>query len=231
MANKMLTTRLPAAEEKLALQHLLRPDNIPELQTPRINQEIYTKLRQRTKDADTAVTKAHKKLNKCLSAITKIADGLQLLKSKVGKKQKAEIKTLTQTALNGLQAGVSAVQDLTQFRRDQVRIDLKPSCKKLTNTPKEENFQQELFGPDLLEKMKQIDASETLATKLVYGPSEGKKYAKPSSTFLGKAGRPEKTGTVRKRPPTPTPKTTEDRGGGKYHRYSGTTWRAPLLAS
>ena len=92
--------------------------------------------------------------------------GLSELRPKVGGGRgiKTTIKDRTKTALDALQAGAAASQDLNQRRRDSMRKDLHPSHRDLCNAPKEES--ETLFGDDLTERLKPVNLCRQLGMKI-----------------------------------------------------------------
>lgn len=177
LITKMLKTRLTDDKEKQLLEEFKRPDNVPMLGNPRVNSDVWSKLKPATKTADLKLAKAGEKITKALTANAQVASQLSELRQKVLGETRKVVKEVLKTTLDALQVGAAALQDINQRRRDNMRFDLHPSYRSLCNVPKEET--ETLLGDDLSDKVKTISQANSLGVRL---GSHGEGNRRP---FLG----------------------------------------------
>jgi len=181
LVERMVTVRMPEEKSKPMLDSLLRPANVPMLVNPRVNGDIWSKLKTETKSTDLKISKIGEKVVKMLVANINVTAKLSALKASVLGETRKAVKDLTKLSLDAIQVGAIALQDINQKRRDLMRNDLHPSYRSLCNTPKEES--DTLFGEDLAEKVKSINQAKNLGNKITETPTYNKGSKK---AFLGR---------------------------------------------
>ena len=155
LVTKMLKTKIPEERSKTLLEKFVRPENIPLLVNPRVNQHIWMKLKQNTRKGDLRLTHIGDKVVKTLVALTTIVERLNALKDQVKGDAKTEIKSITKAGLEAVQVSALALHEVSQRRRSEMKFDLHASYRGLCNPPAEEA--EELFGANLNDRVRELN--------------------------------------------------------------------------
>ncbi len=154
IVNKGVRSTFSPEQEKTLCEQFLRPENCQNLVVPRVNKELWLKLRHSTRSRDLKVQKTQ---NLLLKSIVPIA---QLLAAFSTEKDKTNI----QLAAKALQLVASASAQLSQHRRDLITPELDPQLKPLSavSNPITDN----LFGDDLAKQVKEIRETQQLGSNV-----------------------------------------------------------------
>ena len=144
------------------------PSNIALLANPRVNPEIWHKMRTEARSEDIRLARAGDLTVKSLVANCQLLEELTNLKHKLTGENKTAVKNMIRTALKATQMSASSLQENNQRRREHIREGLAPAYKSLCNVPEEEGTQ--LFGEDLVKQVKAINDSKAITSKLVERP-------------------------------------------------------------
>jgi hypothetical protein len=147
------------------------------LKNPRVNSEIWSNLSQNTQQQDLQLAKTQSKLAKMLTLNAQLTAGLTELRLKLKGEDKKSTKTLAKTALEIAQIGAVTMQELSQIRRQKMRFDMQHSYQTLCKRPKEES--EQLFGDDLVEKVKDLKEVKNIGAQVTKQPFLGKDRYKP----------------------------------------------------
>ena len=165
LVENVIAKRMTKDKIKTLMEKTTKPSNATILTAPRVNQQIWMKMKPETRSKDIKLTKISEKVAKGLIAVARVAEGLGSMKEKVEKEGvKKELKTLTRQALEALQLGAASLQDLSQKRRSEIKIDLNVAYKQLCNVPDKEN--ELLFGQDLPARVKELNEARALGRKM-----------------------------------------------------------------
>ncbi len=160
------------------------PENCPQLQTVRVNPELWNNLRTATKSRDLGLQRVQLRILKSLTAVAQLADKLLAARKN---QEELNISSLTRMALDSFVLGASAIQDLNIRRRDQIKPDLNKSYQQLcsSQTP----VTKYLFGDDLGKAVKDITESNRLSHNIAFrGRGRLRGGAFPGYHTRGKGG-------------------------------------------
>jgi len=174
---QMLKTKMAADTMKTTLANIKTPKNIPMLNVPLINAEIWANLSDFAHSRDKKLARTQKKLSKALALNAEMVAELTQLRESLNGSERKKVKTITAKALDAIQLGAAVNQDLNQQRRDRLRSEVQPTYKNLCNPPEEEA--EKLFGKDLnerLKELKEVKKVTTVTKKSFLGGNRQKPY-------------------------------------------------------
>ena len=179
IVTKMLQKRLPEDKQKDLLNLLPRPENVPMLVAPRVNNSIWLKMKHESRKNDIKTSQIQEKVTKALVANVRVVEKLSQLRSKMTDPSiKGEVKDITKQALKTVQVGAIAIQNLSQKRRQDMRQDLNAAYRALCSLPDKE--ETELFGEGLAAKVRELNEARRMGHQVA--DSRPKPWRKP---FLG----------------------------------------------
>ena len=176
----MLKVRMPREEEKEMFAKYKQPANVPMLQNPRVNDEIYKKLGKTSVCIDHSLRTTGDKIVQAMLVNAQLTDRLGRLKQGVLGETRKEVKALLDISMEAMKASTIALQENNQRRRENIRRDINPAFKELCNPPAEESTL--LLGEDFQEKVKDLTQNKGLGLQLGL---ERKRDSR--SHFLGQA--------------------------------------------
>ena len=137
------------------------PENLLQLITPKVNPEVWTKLKPETRSRDIRVQKVQLRLVRGLTALTQLAEKLLAAQKD---KQNIDIHECLTLTLNGFAIIANGNIELSHRRRELIRPDLNTSYRELcsTNTP----ITDYLFGDELARVVKDIGETNRVATRV-----------------------------------------------------------------
>lgn len=201
MANKLTEEKL---KEKMALYS--RPDNCEQLICTKVNPEIWDKLLPAARSRDLKMQRLQASLIKGMIPILQTTSTLVEL-SRSGETLSADkMATITKSMINSLALLANSNQELDQRRRELLRPDLNEEFKELCSSQSITKGAL-LFGQDLSTRIKQIQETNKLTTKL--NPKSGiQQTYRPERNYRGIAGsnsgrwkRSFRSAFLEKRPP------------------------------
>ena len=151
-----------------------RPDNVPLLQAPKVNPEIWSKLKANTRSKDIKMQKCQTKIVKGLVPMAQLLDNLFEQRKQTG--QSTQLDHNIQLALDSFQITSQASRELSLRRREQIRPDLNFQYRQLCSPQTE--ITTNLFGDDLPKTVKDINETNRVGQRVT--------YPKGNSKFTGK---------------------------------------------
>ena len=199
IVNKRWGSKLEEAKLKEKLAKYNRPDNCEKLTVPKVNPEIWNKLKHWTRSADLRLANMQKVLVKVGSAVAKSTDTLLAIRADPNK---TSALALTETLGKLVTYNADALAllghvniDLSYRRRDAIKPHLNNEYSSLCGS--QAPITGLLFGDELQSQLNNIKATNrighTTTVKSSYrNHSDGWKGKSPRSSgkpFLGKRGR------------------------------------------
>ena len=183
---KKITTDYDLDQRKEILSKYKTPQNCDELYVPRINPEIWEKLKPFARKKDIKVSVLQDILVKVTSAISLVTD--DLLQSRE-RKLKPNYQVLISRLIDSVALLGHANKELSFKRKEALRphlsSDFKPACSR--------NFKPEkyLFGNDLAKTLQQIKATSQVVGNFVTPPyNYNRPQPRPRFNNLGQSQRP-----------------------------------------
>ena len=167
--NKITTKRASDEKLKAKLDAYPPPANITGMTTPKVNPEVWSKLKADTRSRDIRLQKAQLRVVRGLTPLAQLAE--RILKAKLSSSEINFSECLT-LALNAFSLIVNGNSELSYRRREMIRPDLNASYRGLcsTTTP----ITEYLFGDDLAQVVKDINETNRVATRVSgQGPIKG----------------------------------------------------------
>ena len=160
----MLKVRMPREEEKEMFGKYKQPANVPMLQNPRVNDEIYKKLGKTSVRIDHSLRTTGDKIVQAMLVNAQLTDRLGRLKQGVLGETRKEVKALLDISMDAMKASTIALQENNQRRRENIRRDINPAFKELCNPPAEESTL--LLGEGFQDKVKELTQNKGLGHQL-----------------------------------------------------------------
>ena len=169
--------RTKLAEDKLKekLSAYVRPGNCEQLTLPRVNPEIWEKLSPNTRSADIKLQRVQNANVQAMIAITHATDTLVAATKSGENFSKEKLTTTITTLVDGLALMANATQELNQRRREGQRTDLNVAYKGLCNN--DTGMSRFLYGDDLPARIKEINETNRVGSKLAAGPTFGQRHS------------------------------------------------------
>ena len=194
LINSMLAKGISKDKQDALFKELLPPSNVPVV-NPKVNGEMWAKMKDDARSADLKMAQVGDFVVKAIIANTSVAAGLANLKSAVTGETKEEVKELMRSSLNAVRAGALALQELNQKRRDNIKRDLKPFVRSVCNKPEAE-YGELLLGSNFAERLKQAAQTKTATAQVSGGsrPFLGRgqarhQWRRPRESFRGRSYR------------------------------------------
>lgn len=188
VVNSALRTKVPAEKEKSLLEAVHRPKNCNALVVPKVNPEIWGKLKRSTRAVDLDLQRIQSLLHKGLVPIIQLMDNLQ-----------GKDAPNMRLAGEAFRLAAVASYQLSQRRRESVAPDLssqfRPLCS--SSTP----ITALLFGDDLAKTVKDLSETQQVGAKVSgsgfknyrksykggkrFEPYSNKQYHPSKNNFLG----------------------------------------------
>lgn len=152
-----------------------RPSNCPEIITPMVNPEIWSKIQKTTRSRDIRMQKVQASNVKGLGALAKLASSLLSAKSTKSPVSASESLKL---CLDAFAFFANGNQELNNRRKEMIKPDLNARFKDLAkNNPVSSN----LFGDDLSQQVKDINEADKMSKVMAKGssrlnPAKGKQF-------------------------------------------------------
>ena len=179
--NKLFTEKLPDDKVREKIKNLLVPSNCPSVAVPRCNQEIFTEnLTQSYRSQENSLQKIQNQLTKVTAAVANNCD--KLLAYKTDNIPKEDVKPLISNACDALALLGHAMQDLTQYRRDNIRLKLPYRYQGLaSNVPAGSTL---LFGDELSKRIQNMTSTNNVLKKanMVKSPRPSSSYSHPRAS-------------------------------------------------
>ena len=160
IVTKMLQKRVSDDKQKEIL-NLPRPENVPLLVAPRVNNAIWLKINHDTRKTDIKTSHLQEKVAKTIISNVLVTEKLSQLRGKMtDPKLKTEVKEITKQALKTVQVGAIALQNISQKRRQDMKQDLNSAYRGLCSPPEKEDV--ELFGEGLATKVRELNEARRM---------------------------------------------------------------------
>lgn len=172
----MLKNFLERSRKQASVDELLvefpRPSNMPFLNSPKIEEDLFPKLAQHIKNFDRACRWLQKYISGAITALIRAIDTL------IAKEKKAPDEELYQAGLKiqgALKLLAFSHTELNHRRKDALRNTVNADCLPLLkhNRPSSDDW---LLGQNLSDTIKEIEDSKKISDRIL-------KSAKPTSTF------------------------------------------------
>ena len=112
LVSRMLQHRLPDEKVRELLDKNTRPTNIPLLVNPKVNSEIWSKLKEPTKKSDLRLAHVGDKVVKVLIASVKHVSQLTELRDKVLGDTRKSVQDIAKQAIDFIQLGTLVLHEL-----------------------------------------------------------------------------------------------------------------------
>ena len=169
LLKNLITNKSSDERLKAKMEAYPKPQNCEPMQAPRINPEIWSKLKPGTRSRDIKMQRSQTKLMKALIPLAQMMQSLL----------KSEHKALVRIALDSATLICSASQDISQRRRELIKPDLNAQFAQLASShiPVGNTY---LSGDDLPKTVKDINETNRVGYKLSGISSRGR-----GGRFLG----------------------------------------------
>ena len=150
------------------------PKNISLLNPPKVNPEVWNKIKPDTRSRDIRFQRAQCRIVRGLTPLAQLADKL-LTAQRAKNKEAIDLNECITLALNSFALVAIGNTELSYRRRELIRPDLNASYRELCGaaTPVT-NF---LFGDEFAKAVKEINETNRVATKVLGGPKGASRYA------------------------------------------------------
>jgi len=152
--NTALRGTLNRDKMKSVLERNKRPENLSNLQIPRVPQTLWDQLKNQTKTLDASRQKLIGRANQALVPVVKAMNHLR-------EQREPDIETLTTHILDTFKILASQVTTTNKDRRDTIRPELASQFKDLCGDSNPASA-TELFGDNFAEKVKAMDQGKTI---------------------------------------------------------------------
>ena len=184
MVVKMHKFRANDDQLKELLAKQLRPSNIPDIVSPRVNAAIWAKLKGSVKTVDLKMYKVCEIMMKQYIRNILLINKLDKFREKTKDRTvRSEIKSITREAILVTKVGAASIHSMNNARRTLIRENLNETYRGLCNPPEEEG--KELFGENLGDKIKEMSDASRIARQIVDSP----RYKDRNNNY--KKGQPE----------------------------------------
>ena len=117
LITKMLKFRVSEEQGKELMDKYQRPSNIPMLTNPKVNLQIWAKLKDNTKKGDLRLAHVGDRLVKMIISGVNLVKELTDMKDKVSGDTRQQVRELMRPALDTVQLGTQALHELSQPQR------------------------------------------------------------------------------------------------------------------
>ena len=161
LLNTILGTALTEEKVKSLVEQYNRPANLEMVQVPKVNLEIWQKLRGNTRSRDIKQQRVQQRLVKSQIPLIQVIE--ELLKAKKDPKT-LDLSTALRKLFDAFSLMCGASQELSQRRREGIRPDLNANYGQLCS----QNIQPatSLFGDDLPQSIKDISETNRVGFQL-----------------------------------------------------------------
>ena len=208
LVNNMMSMKPNEEAIKQRIDKHPRPENCGFLETPKVNEQIWTAISPATKSLDATLQNIEKNFLKGVNPLTKVVEDLLKVREKI----KPEILDVSEMVKNITDSiafiGIANV-DLIKKRRELVKQDLPHKMHKLCGSSVEFTGSL-LFGEKLAQDMKDINEANKLTTELML--PYGNKHYSDRESRMRYSGRP-RGGAVNFR-------SFRDRGRVRFNPYN-----------
>ena len=191
LINKFFSDNRPVENLYAVAKQYPRPDNLPVLQTAKIEPEIVAALESREKAIDTTLSAVNKGLVAAIAALLPVAN-LALDRGK----DDDGLDKLSENLMDSMRVLAAASLQVTARRRDNVKLAIHADYTKALQ--RKSDNPEWLFGGDLMETARQCDLSQKLTDKIARkrgNPSfRGKTSAAPQGAKRGRMRQPQNYG-------------------------------------
>ena len=195
IVNKRWGSKLEEAKLKEKLAKYNRPDNCEKLTVPKVNPEIWNKLKHVTRSADLRLSNMQKVLIKVGSAVAKSTDTLLAVRANPEKTSASALGELVTHNADALALLGHVNIELSYRRRDAIKANLNNEYSSLCGS--QVPITGLLFGDELQSQLNNIKATNkighTTTAKSSYRNQsdswKGKSSQSSGKPFLGKKGR------------------------------------------
>lgn len=193
MCNDGLRSHLEDSKLKELANKHFRPKNLENLVVPRVNQEVWAKLRQDTRNQDLRMQKTHELITKALIPVLKGVEMLLAFKDNKGKLQPLQLLNWTSDTLQLL---MTLFTEFSFRRREIIKPELSFAFKQLCST--QNPVTNNLFGDDLTKQIREIDDAQKLGYKVAAAKkSFGFKSSSSGATASSSRAHPYRRGSGR----------------------------------
>ena len=193
--NGILSKKIGDDKIKQKLDCYPAPQNLLGLTTPKVNPEVWGKVKADTRSRDVRMQKAQVRITRGLTAIAMLAEKITTAQSE---KESVDLHECLKLTLNGFALVANGNMELSYRRREFIRPDLNSSYRELCapTTP----ITDQLFGDELARVVKDINETNRMASRFTgysqrgnqrYGyknKSNGHRDFKKSSSYQSKNG-------------------------------------------
>ena len=176
--NGILSKTITDEKIKPKLDAYPPPNNVQGLCTPKVNSEIWGKIKTETRSRDIRFQKAQVRLARGLTPLAQLAEKILLAQRN---QSQLNLQDALKLALNAFALIANGHMEISHRRREMIRPDLNAGYRELCsqNTPITDN----LFGNELAKQVKEINDTNRVATRVT---GYGYNYPKGSSRYAGK---------------------------------------------
>lgn len=186
IVSSLCKTKMADDKLKEKMSAYVRPANCETLVLTRVNPEIWEKLSPATRSNDIKMQRVQNANVQAMIAITQAADTLVAASKADEVVTKAKLATTITVLVDGLALISNATQEINQRRRDGQRADLNVAYKGLCNN--DTGMSSLLYGDDLPTRIKEINETNRVGSKLAAGPSFGRQSTQ--SRYAGQRQQP-----------------------------------------
>ena len=196
----ILPKKLSDEKLKVKLDAYPAPENITGFSLPKVNPEVWSKIKADTRSRDIRMQKAQQRVVRGLTPLAQLAE--KLLLAQRSESQVVDIEACLTLALTSFAMIANGNIEISLRRREMIRPDLNLSYRELcaASTP----MTDMLFGDDLARVVKDIKETNQVATKVVgYGSyiKGQSRFANKGKSLFGGYRKPFNSGQQGYRPP------------------------------
>ncbi|XP_028518407.1 uncharacterized protein LOC114576281 [Exaiptasia diaphana] len=165
IVNKLARSKMSDDKLKEKLNKYNRPQNCEKLITPKVNSEIWAKISSSTRSRDVKLQKIQTMLMKATTVLVGLAD--KLVKNE---KDNSTVKSMFDSIAFISHANI----EISHRRRDFIKPDLNKAYQQICSDQVE--ITDNLFGDDLPQKIKDINATNKVGNTLLDKKKHSKSY-------------------------------------------------------
>ena len=185
IVNAVFRTKMSDERSKELLSKYKIPENCDQVSTPKINVEIWNKLKPATRSLDIKFQTTAQKLNKATVPMLNACEELLELKSNPKYKGDSELQSAIRHIMDSVALLGAANVELQQGRRECIKPDLHAKFKLLCSVS-EQPDPNWLFGSDLGKRVKYINETNKVGINVTGRQSRTAKPYPRGRGFLGR---------------------------------------------
>ena len=159
--NKILSKKFDDDKIKSKMDSFPAPENVQGLMTPKVNPEVWGKLKTETRSRDVKLQKVQTRLIRGMTAMVMVGEKITVAQRE---NKQIDLHDCLKLTLNAVALVANGSYEVSLRRREYIRPDLNSSYRDLwsNNTP----ITDTLFGDDLPKVVKEINETNRMALLL-----------------------------------------------------------------